>query len=643
MSDDNRQKEFSRLIADLEQGDESSRRYAAEDLEYGGYREAVPYLAKALGDASVAVAEACASALANLGGPEVAEVLVGNLASEDVRLRNLSSEVLSRLGDVAVPALARQLQSLDRDVRKFAVDSLLAIRSDDSMKALVVALDDNDVNISATAADGLGEIGNSDHLEILAAYLDTEDEWMKCAVIRGITTIGGLKALRLVRHYLTSEEMVVRITCIQGIGKLHFPEAAAEMIQVLRGEDLGFFGGEMTSALDQITQALSPEQMAQLDLSGLAQPLSNLAKEGSTEHRLTAIDLIGRFKLEAAKDALVGLLGEADAELRERAILALGELPQADLEPYRVILSKPEGPLSEKEAALKVASKGTGPQVEALFLESLRQGDPQLVAAVLENLPESVNGPQLKQELARMIGHQQAEIRLAAAHALGRSEDSEMVSLLVAQLQQETEPDVKDAIDGALIQIGTRNVNSGVRAYVQSFTPEERAMALELYGFEDPLAHREKILAALGDEHPHLRVISFKVLANLEQLTYELIERGIADSDPAVQVEAVRGLGMMPTGPELSDFVKKYVEEGTARHERVDVELIQLLVQKGMDEAGVILRPFLHSPSDWVKIEAVEAYKTLGDVSVLDELKAMLDGAEEDLLEALEQAIYELE
>ncbi len=74
-----------KLIGNLQQKDEKTRRYAAEDLGYEEGYEAIPYLVKGLEDKSIAVSEACANALIKLGGEEVAEQIAPALASENVR------------------------------------------------------------------------------------------------------------------------------------------------------------------------------------------------------------------------------------------------------------------------------------------------------------------------------------------------------------------------------------------------------------------------------------------------------------------------------------------------------------------------------------------------------------------------------
>ena len=642
MNNMDRTTELNRLLSDLHNGDESARRYAAEDLGYGGFSEAAGDLARGLNDSSVAVAEACSAALAGLGGEEVAHLLVENLASEDVRLRNLSSEVLSQLGDSAVAALASQLTSLDRDVRKFAVDSLLMIRSEASKRALVVALDDSDVNVAATAADGLGEIGGQDHLEVLASYLGVEDEWMRCAVVRGITSIGGAKALKLVRPYLKDPSMVVKITCIQGVGKIQSLDAAKALVEVLEGEDPGFFASEIITALHAVVSGVNEEEIRTIAHEGTAKSLGSAIVESLKPVKLCAMELAGLLRLNSCLEALIGGLDFEDEELREQAKHSLTLLSQDDLSPYEVGLADPAKPTFAKEAMLGVVAVVFHEDAQPIFERMLASDSGELVAAGLKYLPVEL-GPVFKVVLEQKIADSQSIVRLACADAMGRVALEDFVASLVSQLNQEEETDVQEAIDTALIQIGSKNLDSGVRPYLQSFTAEERAIALGRYGFEKPLNYKENMIAALNDPHLNIRLISYKVLANLGQLTSEIIQRGLTDPEATIQIEAVRSIGTLNDRSEKLGVLQGQLRGGEPRFERVEVELIQQLVKLGGDEVSALIRPFLRSPSVWVKIEAVEALKSLGDRTVVEELKGLLEGAEDELLDVLEQAIYELE
>ena len=641
MNDEHRHN-VNRLIHDLEHGDETTRRFAAEDIEFGKNFEAIPALSKGLGDSSIAVAEACSAALIAIGGEAVAEAIVSNLGSEDVRLRNLTSEVLSGLGDAAVPILANQLQSLDRDVRKFAVDSLLMIRSEASMKALVVALDDNDVNIAATAADGLGEIGTANHLEILATYLTTEDQWMKCAVVRGIASIGGPKALRLVRPYLNDEDMVVRITSIQGLGKIGLVDSAQALLEMLALDDLGFYGGEVVTALYQVLGQLERDHFPSVEPVQVIGNLSRLVVSGASDQRMKAIEMFSILNLKDYAEALIPALGDDNEDLRELALQCLEKLAPQNLQPFAVLARDTAKTDLERDGAIRVIASSILPERDALLLEALQSADKVTIKGALSYLPINV-GPALSRELAQHLTSEDLSLRLATALAMGRLAAPEFIPLLVPRLQIESEQDIKDAIDNALIQIGSSGSNNSIAPYIQSFTQEERSIALELYGYENPVSRQKEIIASLGDQHTHIRVIGLKVLANLKLLTLPIVEHALADEDPTVQVEAIRGLALLNLGDQLIPTLKSYVEYGPVKYERVQVELIQLLVRSGLLQALEIIKPFLHSPSTWIKIEAVEGLRAIGNSSVLPDLQELMDDADEDLLEALEQAIYELE
>jgi len=642
MNDMDRQQELNRLLGDLKNGDEPSRRYAAEDLGFGQFREAISGLAHGLIDPSVAVAEACSSALNSIGGDEVARALVVNLASEDVRLRNLSSEVLSKIGNDAVPALASQLESLDRDVRKFAVDSLLSIGSDASMKALVVALDDSDVNVAATAADGLGEIGNQDHLEILATYLGTDDEWMRCAVVRGMTTIGGPKALKLVSSYLNDPSMVVKITCIQGVGKIHVPESASALVELLAKEEPGFFASEVITALHGIIVHLEPEQLVALSFEETAVRLAADLGDSLKPVKLCAIELLGIFGFAESVPALLCCLETPDAELRDQAVRSLSTIKQDNLAPYQAALENADASVECNVSILEAAAAIFGEKSRQLFEISLASEDMGLVAGALRCLPVGL-GMSIFDSLVGWIASPLPELRQVCAETMGRIGDEGFVKPLVSQLAIEDDDEVRELIDGSLVQIGSLNPDSGVRPYLQSFSAEERQAALTRYGFEGLKDRQSEMIRDLDDIEPNIRVIAFKVLANLDLLSEDLIKRGLADQDTLVQVEAVRGVSGFSDLSLRLGLIKEQLNQSDSHDERVGVELVAQLVQIGGEVAVSLIRPFLHSESIWVRVEAVEGLKSLGDISVVEELKGLLSGAEDEFLEALEQAIYELE
>ena len=110
---------FTRLIDDLESGDDRERVCAALGLSLLGDSRAVEPLARALKDAEVYVAEASAYALGELGGDRALQALVEALEHDDQCVRSAVVKSLDWMGDTrAIEALEKLIEeaqgALDR-------------------------------------------------------------------------------------------------------------------------------------------------------------------------------------------------------------------------------------------------------------------------------------------------------------------------------------------------------------------------------------------------------------------------------------------------------------------------------------------------------------------------------------------------
>ena len=125
--------DISRLIRDLQKGDENTRAEAADalgDLGADG-KPALPALLSALGDEGERVRQNVLRAIIAIGPDETAiQPLTNSLKDSDNEVRALSANALGQLGPSArksIPALREALHDRDEDVRKEAADALKAI------------------------------------------------------------------------------------------------------------------------------------------------------------------------------------------------------------------------------------------------------------------------------------------------------------------------------------------------------------------------------------------------------------------------------------------------------------------------------------------------------------------------------------
>lgn len=153
--------EIELLIQRLNQGDERSRRYAAQDLAAFPSPAVVEALCyRLVQESSRLVQEAIAGTLVAIGSEAVVTRVSTLLASQDAYLRNLAVEILQALGQQARETLLGLLQSSDPDIRLLTVNVLGEARYREAAATLRQVVEtDPDLNVVAAAIECLGEMG----------------------------------------------------------------------------------------------------------------------------------------------------------------------------------------------------------------------------------------------------------------------------------------------------------------------------------------------------------------------------------------------------------------------------------------------------------------------------------------------------
>ena len=152
-------REFSDLIAGLEDDSPIARRWAARDL--GGSADAAPALVDRLKrEQVISVREVILTALIRIGNATAVQGLAECLRSEDAALRNEAVETMKHLPDETGPIMHKLLAEPDADLRIFAVNILESLRYPEVEAWLIeVITKDPEVNVCATAVDLLSEVG----------------------------------------------------------------------------------------------------------------------------------------------------------------------------------------------------------------------------------------------------------------------------------------------------------------------------------------------------------------------------------------------------------------------------------------------------------------------------------------------------
>lgn len=132
------------------------------------------------------IEEHIAKALKQIGGEYTVEKLLRLLDHDEARVRTFAYEVLCEIGSHNLHAIIAEAENPDKNVRKFIVDILGALKNKDAVPALLKRLSDDDVNVIQGAVEALGNIGDVEALKKVVEFLPSAHLWVQWTIIESI-------------------------------------------------------------------------------------------------------------------------------------------------------------------------------------------------------------------------------------------------------------------------------------------------------------------------------------------------------------------------------------------------------------------------------------------------------------------------
>jgi HEAT repeat protein len=333
-----------------------------------------------------------------------------------------------------------------------AAQALGDLRDARAIAPLIEALNDSNQWVRIVAAEALGQIGDPSATAALIFALNDMSIWVRRASVVALGQIGDSRAIsplteRLLRPPNSQWPEELHVVIAKSLGAIG-GEAIKNLIDALNDSDV-WVSSAAARALGQIgdSQAIVPltdlmQHESRWVRSATTQALAQIADARAVRAALTADEAPRAFwKLMALKEIdqstvkkLTDLLNDPDEQIRTRAAEVLRQLKD----------KRDTGPLINPQRD----------EVPAEILDKLTPhptwGDEESVAQQLA--PEKSNGVN---PLVTALQDPAAEVRLAAAEALGKTGDASDMAALQRALQ---DPDsrVRAAAARALGEIGAR-------------------------------------------------------------------------------------------------------------------------------------------------------------------------------------------
>jgi HEAT repeat protein len=625
-------RERQAILLDLENPDEEVRRLAVERLVTLPTEESIPRLVECLGDTGWRVRKSAVERLISCSeSARVTAALIGALADGDnPGRRNSAVEALVGCGSNATPQLLKALDDDDVDVRKLVVDAVAGIGDPAARAAMLEALVDSDANVRAAAADALGVIGGEGVAEALleAVTRDGEDGLVAFSALRALARLEVSLSARQLAPALDDatlrpaayallgrvedEEAVSCLLKGTASGSRAAREAAMEaLLRLLAGSD----GPRSEQLVERIRESARASQ-------GLVEDCVERLEEADLATRLVLVQYLGLTGLrECVLPILRAGLDEAISEIARAALESMGSATGTVLDAFW-----PELDVELRCEACSLLARVGGERGRERLRSALDEPDAELRAAAAKALGQLRCGEALpalvrrltataqeddfdaEEELAALI---EALVALArpdsgAAHQEDASLTARAIDLLSSSLEGSVEP-VRLAIAKVLGRIGRPQDTELVALLLKDASSQVRRAAVEALARLEPGAASEPLRLALADESPAVRVAAAGALGASEnpQATDDL-RRLIHDEDERVRAAAVRAIG-------------EQCARGVSGGER---ERALRLIEHALGEGGV------------VAMAAAEALQSAGGEEAARACVALLSRCEPELVQA---------
>ncbi|MBN2299327.1 MAG: HEAT repeat domain-containing protein [Deltaproteobacteria bacterium] len=270
--------------------------------------------------------------------------LMIELLDTDEKSMILASEILAGIGgETEGREIAKRISGTQGYVKRAMCDAIASIGGPSSREPLLQLIHDPDGHVISSSLRALGKIGKPEDIEELVKFLVHPYPDVRAIALEAIASIGGAFAEKTFEDLLKDNDPQIRIMALTGLENMH-SEHLDEAVNYMSRDQDG--QARMTSAKIIFEEVLPIEKdllMALLndelddirhlaiDIVGQRQlhDLRSFLEEATGSDEIWtayhAIEALGQFRDDNAKDKLLSILKNSHDFLRISAVKALGQ------------------------------------------------------------------------------------------------------------------------------------------------------------------------------------------------------------------------------------------------------------------------------------------------------------------------------
>jgi HEAT repeat protein len=258
-------------------------------------------------DASAEVFDSVEDTLVAIGDVDTA----GGLLGGEEKISVLGARVLARIkGERSALLVRRHIPSSRGHVKRVLVDALAAIDAKGNSSVFRGLLSDMDGHVLRSSIQALGRCGDPEDIERITPFLGHAYPDVRDAALDAIVTIGTHGAEDVFLSMSSSAEPALRMAAIEGLSRM----SSARLSRVARD-----FLADPATDVRLLAAAVIRDKGVPISV----EELQGLLSDGSWDIRCTALDVIGKRRMEELREVLEQGVREEDLRLASHALEAL--------------------------------------------------------------------------------------------------------------------------------------------------------------------------------------------------------------------------------------------------------------------------------------------------------------------------------